>query len=235
MCNENVVHKETYKGYTIKILPDEDGMNPIKEFDMAGKMVCWHRRYNLGHEQPRLDPQAWLQSLAEQAGKNYFDDMPESLIWKVINRHYIFLPLNLYDHSGISISTISFVGRAQHAEWDSGQVGWIYISKADAIKEFGKTRYNKTVEQKAINCLVAEVKTYDDYLTGNVYGYIVEDAEGNNIESCWGFYPDSDDKIGYEYCLSEAKSQADYLVEQAQKKQVVLDFTNAYGAGEQND
>lgn len=43
-------------------------------------------------------------------------------------------PLFLYDHSGISMSTSSFVGRAQHAEWDSGQVGYIYMDKETAMK-----------------------------------------------------------------------------------------------------
>ncbi len=45
------------------------------------------------------------------------------------------LPLYLYDHSGISISTGSFVGRAHHAEWDSGQVGYIYLDKKTAMEE----------------------------------------------------------------------------------------------------
>lgn len=45
------------------------------------------------------------------------------------------LPLFLYDHSGVSMSTGSFVGRVPHAEWDSGQVGYIYMSKETALKE----------------------------------------------------------------------------------------------------
>lgn len=44
-------------------------------------------------------------------------------------------PLFLYDHSVQSISTGSFVGRAQHAEWDSGPCGFIYMTKDEAIKE----------------------------------------------------------------------------------------------------
>lgn len=43
-------------------------------------------------------------------------------------------PLFLYDHSVQSISTGSFVGRAQHADWDSGQVGFVYMTKDEALK-----------------------------------------------------------------------------------------------------
>jgi len=46
-------------------------------------------------------------------------------------------PLYLYDHSGIAMSTSSFIGRAHHAEWDSGQVGYIYMTKDEAMHELG--------------------------------------------------------------------------------------------------
>ena len=42
---------------------------------------------------------------------------------------YVILPLYLYDHSGITISTRPF-----SCPWDSGQVGWIYASK-DTFRE----------------------------------------------------------------------------------------------------
>lgn len=43
-------------------------------------------------------------------------------------------PLYLYDHSGLSISIDSFMGRAHHAEWDSGQVGYIWLDKKSALE-----------------------------------------------------------------------------------------------------
>jgi hypothetical protein len=57
------------------------------------------------------------------------------------------------------------------------------------------------IETRAIKYLEGEIETYDDYLRGNVYGYILEelvedgDPEDKNdweeIESCWGFYGDN--------------------------------------------
>jgi hypothetical protein len=229
MSNENVVHTENYKGYTINILPDDNSDNP-RSWDNAGKMVCWHRRYTLGDEQPNTSPEEWIIAFAaglckltdSQWNKYNNDELTAEECWKIVYEQYIFLPLNLYDHSGISMSTCSFVGRALHAEWDSGQVGWIYISKLDAVKEWGKTRFTKTVEEKATNYLVGEVKTYDDYLRGNVYGYQVceidDNDDGEVLESCWGFYPEHDDSSGYAYCLSEAKDTADWLYEQAEQE-----------------
>jgi len=38
--------------------------------------------------------------------------------------------------------------------------------------------------------LQSEVDIYNQYLTGQVYGYKLLDKEGSEIESCWGFYGD---------------------------------------------
>lgn len=105
----------------------------------------------------------------------------------------IYLPLNLLDHSGITMSTGSF-----SCPWDSGQVGWIFCTGATAIKEWGKTRLTKKVVESARKYLEGEVETYDQYLTGQVYGFtIYEHVEGYNPEdgeqigSCWGFFSNS--------------------------------------------
>ena len=69
-----------------------------------------------------------------------FEDLLESFttrdLFKLLNESdkVAIKPLYLYDHSGISISTGSFVGRAPHAEWDSGPVGFIYMDKETAMK-----------------------------------------------------------------------------------------------------
>jgi hypothetical protein len=53
------------------------------------------------------------------------------------------------------------------------------------------------VRDQALKCLVAEVETYDQYLTGDVYGVVVEsfalDASGKEVDvrklnSIWGIY-----------------------------------------------
>lgn len=95
------------------------------------------------------------------------------------------LPLYLLDHSGIQISTWDFGD-----PWDSGQVGFIYIT-AQKMKE------ENFDPAKALECLQGEVETYNQYLTGDVWGYEIID-EGNCVESCWGFF-------GEKYAEEEAK------------------------------
>ena len=34
----------------------------------------------------------------------------------------------------------------------------------------------------------SEVETYDQFISGAVFGYVVKDASGEHIDSCFGFY-----------------------------------------------
>jgi hypothetical protein len=117
------------------------------------------------------------------------------------------LPVYLYDHSAVALSVGSFVGRAQHAEWDSGMVGFAYITPKK-LEETGITDYEGAIS--------TEVETLGQWMNGEVYGYVIEerrdftkvyadsneteeDFEWDETESCWGF-------IGYEHAESEAKA-----------------------------
>ena len=61
--------------------------------------------------------------------------------WNELENHlikknaFIVLPIYMYDHSGITISVNPF-----SCPWDSGQIGFIYISKEKARKEYSKKR-----------------------------------------------------------------------------------------------
>lgn len=115
----NTISETPYKGYVIKIGYDESPESP-REWDNLGTIAAWHRRYALADK------------------KNEFDDADEFKEHVQANPNdLIYLPLHLYDHSGISLSTRSFRGRAQHAEWDSGQVGYIYVRRDAVLKEYG--------------------------------------------------------------------------------------------------
>lgn len=96
------------------------------------------------------------------------------------------LPLYLYDHSGISISITPF-----SCQWDSGQVGWAFMTKAQ-YNQLGHADWDA---DKALQIISSDVKSYDDYLTGNVYGYSfmyanTDDEDTNAIDACSGFVGD---------------------------------------------
>lgn len=155
---------------TLEILQDENPTNPREErIDKAGTIICWHSRY----------------SLTDKKAPKF--ETPEDFLEFAKSEKALYLPLYLYDHSGITISTKPF-----SCPWDSGQVGYIYILPEDGRREWGK-QWRK----KAEACLKSEVEIFDAYLTGQVYGYQVikrtpcphcSNIEKERIDSCWGFF-----------------------------------------------
>lgn len=181
---------------TIEIRQDDFAESP-REWCNVGTMVCWHRRYILGDEQPDHSPEDYLLRLMQdrefrQKRKCVPDDIDLSHVAKYIDKHFLVLPLYLYDHSGISMSASMF-----GCQWDSGKVGFIYAEckQADSFD--------------LLTVLLGEVRVYNQFLTGEVYYYAIKDEEGNLLDSCCGFY-------GFEQCkedaLIEAKEIADNLV-----------------------
>ena len=158
---EAMITRKFDHGVTGEIFPDEYPINP-REDDNLGTMVCWHNRYTLGDEQPDCSPDEY--------------ELPEDCIK---------LPLYLYDHSGVTMSTKPF-----SCPWDSGQVGFIFCKKgAEGMSD-----------EQIERCLEGEVETYNDLITGQVYEYVIEDKDGVVLDSCWGFFGDTD------YIESEMKN-----------------------------
>ena len=172
-------------GYTLNIEQDHDPMNPRTEFGNVGKMVCWHTRYNLGDEQPKCSPDEYLfQMMYDREFDLHRKLVPENIkqeyLEAYIDKHFIILPLYLFDHSGLSMNVEPY-----GCPWDSGKVGFIYVG-----------RESQEYDDLATG-LTAEVEVYDQYLQGDVWGYTIENPAGDAIDSCWGFY-------GFDYCKSEA-------------------------------
>lgn len=211
--------------YRLRILQDEDAVDPTKEFDMLGTMVFWHRRYKLGHEHRYDSPREFFEALAEEFGVD-----PErckqwsyAKLQEFVEDRIIRLDVYIYDHSGITIQA-SESGNPFHCLWDSGWLGYIYVTKKRAREEYGRLTKKRIELIKGV--LRSEIELYDHYLTGNVYGFILEEKikkpclnpsdcedgctcwdeddqyEYKEIDSCWGFYGDPD-KSGMEDHLPE--------------------------------
>ncbi|MBC7325751.1 MAG: hypothetical protein H5T99_10630, partial [Moorella sp. (in: Bacteria)] len=135
-------------------------------------MVCAHRRYRLGDE--------------EAKNTRLYSNWEE---WREgeLGKDVIALPLYLYDHSGLAMSTRGDI-YPFNDPWDAGQVGWIYVTLKKVRDWFGVKKVTKKLRARVLEILRAEVEEYSRWLQGDVYGYVLEDAEGSKIDSCWGFF-----------------------------------------------
>jgi hypothetical protein len=168
------------KNKVLKIYQEEQPESP-REWDNMGTMLCTHKRYNLGDEKENKE--------FDFDQYNNWDEVKEAIMKE--NNVAVILPLFLYDHSGITMKTTPFGDR-----WDSGQVGFVYVTKEKLKEEYSVKRITKKLLQKATEILINEVKTYDQYLVGDIYSFTVsalskcnEGHEHENvIDSCGGFY-----------------------------------------------
>ena len=189
------ITQKTVGNYRIKTFYDESPESP-RNWDNLGTMVCFHSRYDLGdkHEYHHQDYNGW-------------DEMEKDIIKK--ENVAVILPLYIYDHSGITMNTTGFECR-----WDSGQVGFIFISKDKIREEFNIKRITKEWVEKITEYLKSEVETYDQFLRGDVFGYrtykvsicSLGHEHEEEIDSCWEFYSE-------EECFNEAEGIVNYRIE----------------------
>ena len=95
-----------------------------------------------------------------------------------------------YIHSGISLTVVNANEYPFNDQWDSGTFGILFFKPG----EFGRGRQQpKSIE--------AFVKSWEDIMAGNVYGFILErydmETEWEETDSCWGFVGDDVEGILY--------------------------------------
>ena len=144
------------KGLTLTVF--EDDIESPREYykdDNKTKMICFHRKYNLGDE-------------------HAFDTPKEFAVWVSHNKDNIayIKPLYLLDHSDLYLSTKDFFD-----PWDSGQIGYVYIPKSKVKDITDKKVLDEIVED--------EVKAYADWLIGNpqYFAFEITDENDCTIES----------------------------------------------------
>lgn len=91
-------------------------------------------------------------------------------------QYHTFL-LRAYIHSGVALSLGK--GYPFNCPWDSMWVGMVFVERTYWATE-GEA-------ERAAQSLVAE---WNDYLSGNVWWFETEDAQGRDIASCGGIYGD---------------------------------------------
>ena len=190
---ENTITKHyTQTGMRITKTIDDYPTNP-REWDNLTTMICHCRNYSLGDvkESKQFTGYNSLKEL-KQAIEEYYGEMA-----------YI-KPLSLYDHS---IQTLA-IGEPTDM-WDSGYVGFIFVTKEQARKWFNVKRITKSVIEKIEKLAQAEVEEQNKvWLWGAVYVLSLEKVF-TNIEDKNDCIEESMD------CIGGFTFDNDYTVENA--------------------
>lgn len=139
--------------------------------------------------------------------RQHFIDGGELAVRKQLKDVVICKPVHLYNHSGITISTS--YSYPYNCRWDSGTCGFLVVTKQDIRDNWNIKRVTQHYIDWAEKIAEAELKTLDQAVRGEVYGFVHEkeieiereiNGEINGeieievivetIDSCWGFYGD---------------------------------------------
>lgn len=177
--------KETieYRGIEIEIIHDEYADSPDAWGNEDAFVVYDHRSFTV--KRKGFDPE------------DIFEHMQETK--RPLYDGYWYFPLFAYIHGGVSLS-VSRSGWPFTCGFDTSFKGFVMVKRQ---KGWTWTR------DKAMKVAESIAEEWNDYLSGNVYGYNVETTG----DSCWGYYGDWD-KSG---CLDEAKYCIDHYLKDARK------------------
>lgn len=155
--------------FSLTVQQDTDPISP-REDDNMGTMLCAHKKYNLGD------------SLEGQIIEGYNPNNYSG--WPALKRALrkagakVILPMYMLDHGGLAVSTTPFDDPR-----DSGQIGFIYLTE----ERIAATIPGATKKQLT-EMLKAEVAVYNQYMQGDIWEYIIRDANGSYAGGCGGFY-----------------------------------------------
>lgn len=177
-----------YRGYKINVFQDEMAESP----DNWGNDDCFliydHRQFSV--QRKGFDPDEVNEFWVRTKGARLYDG-------------YRIYPVFAYIHSGVSLS----LGRNTYpftCPWDTSMKGFVLVKR-----QKGWT-YTERASRKVAQSVINE---WNDYLSGNVYGYTIDGLD----DSCWGFYGDYRKES---QMISEAKGAIDYEINSMIKKHI---------------
>ena len=172
----------------IRILPDPDCEKPFLNFQVC---YLFRSRYQLGNE--AVTPERMKE--IEQG---------------IASGEIVGLPVKAYVH-GCTYMTADPITASRwpyDCPWDAGQSGFVYLPKGMVKKALSVSRLTAKQLRRAHEMMIAEVKLLSQWLSGDCYGYKIEDEEGNELDSCWGF-------IGRDFVEESAKEALEALKEKS--------------------
>lgn len=170
----------------VKIFPDDSSDRECPITEAYGRNDKGEGLKSEGIIFANFEKRSTLSDLCEFSEPAEAVKFAEENDWEVFN-------LNKYEHGRVAYSISS--GYPFNDRWDAGQVGYVLIKES----EFAADKRAEIAESWC--------KAITTWCNGDYYGYVVENRDGDNLDSCWGY----DD---FDYCKSEATSAAKYRAEQ---------------------
>jgi hypothetical protein len=182
-----------HEGYRINVYSDPDPQSP-DEWKDENLFLTGYDSRNFWVEREGFT-EAHIRAML--AGGKY-EDGSENSDAKSDRKAYRIFMLHPYTHSGTTLR----LGGYQAKKWTLDEA---YGNRIDGVVLVARSEWNN--ERKALDAAAGLVNEWNDYLSGSVYGYMIETPDGGGEEGgCWGFsgYP-------YTHMLEDAKAEVEAM------------------------
>jgi hypothetical protein len=192
------------RGLTVKIFPDYDPESPRKDRDNLAECVAF----------PVLSQNY---DIADRESTGMEDDALDRRGFALVSRYLRMfegaetLPFHFQDYGSGGASV--FAGDVS----DENPSGFFVVTRDRIVREYG----NDSAESRKLaqQVMEGELTELRQYAEGDIYGYVVEDAEGETLDSCWNFY-------GFDYAKEEARNAAECAADEIATTQRLWAFGN---------
>lgn len=210
--SDEPVEAFVHNGHTVALHQDTGCESPRDVDTLVGLFLGLpHRDYDIGDE--RINPteevpcpdcagEGW-EACDYCGGQGVRPPASEAELVVMLKAKHgarVVLAVGMIDHSGVSY----YVGGGAHlmdpGGWDSGTCGYIL----DTPDRLQATMGGDVTDEQITKALTGEIEEYDRWARGECYGYVITDANGEQVDSCWGF-------IGHEWAVEAATEAADGL------------------------
>lgn len=206
--DDYAVETEDYHGYTLRLMRDDTAGNPVTEFTPLGTIVTWVT--DTWGRTVQLDG-------TESIDRDRYGSPEELLADYRAAGMALYRPFHLDNYGSGGYSLDVDEPGAPLEEWHTGM---IYVTRKTMLDEYGKgrrARITAKARSLASAYLKAEMREYAAWLGGEVYGYAVTAPDGEDVDSCWGYYGEDD------YAMEEARRAADrHMAERAEKHELAM-------------
>jgi len=220
---EQPIEKYEHEGLIVSIYQDELAESP-RECDNVGKMlIVTNDNYSSPINETELT-QEEIHELRCMASKS---DIEIALSKKFKNS--VILPIYRYAHSGVWYNTTGFNNYPLpqgHVEFDTCHVGYIIATRQDILNNFGIKKITQEFRAKTEALLRGEVDEYSKWANGEVYGFVINDENSDNLDSVWGFYDIKD-------CKKEAEESSEFIASKTNSRIAQTYMENVEMAGQQ--
>lgn len=174
------------KNLTVKVVLDESSSSP-RENDNFSHFAMGHKKYNLGDKDASFDLDKY----------SSWDQVKKMLVKE--RDAFVIVPVSATDHSSFRM----FPGVLR--DFDSGQIGFAYATREEVIKEFGDDSAESI--KKANSLIHGEIEEYSQWYNGEVYRWEIRDETGEIVDSCGGYYEESDALKDANFRLKELQAK----------------------------